>query len=114
MQPATDLNDLSALAAPQGKPLPRLHQQLYGIEAVEIDHAENIAYAWYGGVEILAINCADGTIRAFLSIDDLGIVWSLDKAELKARVEAALVGLKSTPNYFGERIAKSQQPPTRM
>jgi hypothetical protein len=35
-------------------PAPKLHQQLYGIKAVEIDHARDIAFAWYGGPEVLA------------------------------------------------------------
>jgi len=55
---------------------------------------------------------ADGTILKQLSIEELGIVWSIDKAEMKSRVEEALMGLNSAPNYFADRIAKLHQPIT--
>ena len=60
------------------RPAPKLHQQLYGIKAVEIDHARDLAFAWYGGAEVLAIRCSDGSIMERHTLDRIGVAWTLD------------------------------------
>jgi hypothetical protein len=95
------------MQAEQVSPSPKLHQQLNGIKSVEIDHAKEIAFAWYGGAEILAICCSSGRILQHHLLSDLGVVWTLDLAELKIRVDAALLNLNSEPDYFANRLSSS-------
>jgi len=104
------MSNHSAEASPAAKSRTRLHQQLYGIEAVEIDHARDIAFAWYGGEDVLAFCCSTGRLEKQLTLKDLGIIWSLDRTELKLRVEEVFRCLNSAPNYFAEMLAKPQHP----
>lgn len=80
---------------PLASPAPKLHQQLCGIKAVELDHARDLAFAWHGGAEVLAIRCSDGSIMERYTLDSIGVTWTFDEASLKGSVKAALRALSN-------------------
>ncbi len=87
------------------EPTPKLHQQLDGIRAVEIDHMKDTAYAWYGGAEVFAIRCSDGCILERYTLGELRVQWTLDEFTLKQEVKDALLGLKSDQAVVESRLA---------
>jgi hypothetical protein len=80
---------------PLASPAPKLHQQLCGSKAVELDHARDLAFAWHGGAEVLAIRCSDGSIMERYTLDSIGVTWTFDEASLKGSVKAALRALSN-------------------
>jgi hypothetical protein len=80
---------------PLPTPAPNLCQQLHGIKAVELDHARDLAFAWHGGAEVLAIRCSDGNIMERYTLDGIGVTWTFDEANLTGNVKAALRALSN-------------------
>jgi hypothetical protein len=80
---------------PLATPAPKLHQQLCGIKAVEIDHVQDLAFAWHGGAEALAIRCSDGSIMERYTLDSIGGTWTLDEDGMTRSVKAALRALSN-------------------
>ncbi len=72
-----------------------LVQRFEGAIEVELDHAAELFYAWYGGTEIMVWN-VDGSLHHSLELD----FWSLDQLELKARVRALLRSLNTDLEAF--------------
>ncbi len=85
-------------------PTLKLHQQLHGVRAVEIDHTKDTAYAWYGGAEVLAIRCSDGFLLERYSLDELRVQWTLNEFTLNQKVKEALLGLKSDSAAVESRL----------
>ncbi len=72
-----------------------LAQRFEGAVEVELDHAAELFYAWYGGTEIMGWN-ADGSLHHSFELE----FWSLDQLELKARVHALLRSMNTDPEAF--------------
>lgn len=62
---------------------------------MELDHAAELFYAWYGGTEVMVWN-AEGSLYHSFKLD----FWSLDQLKLKNRVHALLRSLNSAPKAF--------------